>query len=100
MWRTWPERSEPEPSQPFAILTAAAVVADGRPSFSIAPVNPMTQPLRLRCTSCPWQATVTGPDQIRQQADRHALAHLVDPRPPRPLLARLRARRTPSKENA
>jgi hypothetical protein len=100
MWRIWSGRFGPEPSQPFAILPAVAVATDGRLSFSVAPVNPLTVPLRLRCNSCPWQATVTGPDQTRQQADRHALAHLVDPRPPRPLLARLHARLTPSKEIA
>jgi hypothetical protein len=66
-------------------------------TFSLGPVNPLRVPLRLRCTSCRWQATVTGPDQIRDQADRHALAHEVDPRPS---TAHLPARLARRKENA
>jgi hypothetical protein len=60
---------------------AGAVVTDTGLTFSIAPVKPLSIPLRLRCTSGPWQATVTGPDEIRRGSDRHALAHEVNPEP-------------------
>ncbi len=50
-------------------------------TFSIAPANPTAIGMRLRCTSCPWQATATGPDEIREQTDRHALAHEINPQP-------------------
>jgi hypothetical protein len=66
---------------PAVIAPVGAVVTETGLTFSIAPVNLLAQPFRLRCTSCPWQATVTGSDQIREQTDRHALAHEVDPRP-------------------
>jgi hypothetical protein len=63
------------------LARGGAVVTDTGLTFSIAPVNPLAQPFRLRCTSCPWQATVTGPNEIRQQTDRHAGAHELNPTP-------------------
>jgi len=66
---------------PAVIPPVGAVVTETGVTFSIAPVNPLAQPFRLRCTSCPWQATVTGADQIAREAGRHADAHEIDPRP-------------------
>jgi hypothetical protein len=66
---------------PSMLPPVGSVVTDTGLTFSLAPVNPLTVPLRLRCTSCPWQATVAGPDEIREQSDRHALAHEINPEP-------------------
>jgi len=35
--------------------------------------------MRLRCTVCPWQVTVTGQAAVRTEAHRHIRAHEVDP---------------------
>jgi hypothetical protein len=52
-----------------------AIVTDTGHTFAVHPVNPLAQPFRLRCTRCPWQATVTGLPELTGQARRHAAAH-------------------------
>jgi hypothetical protein len=66
---------------PTFIAPIGAVVTTTGLTFSLSPVNLTAISMRLHCTACPWQAAATGPDAIRDEVNRHALAHDVDPRP-------------------
>jgi hypothetical protein len=52
-----------------------AVVTDTGHTFAVDAVNPLAQPVRLRCTLCAWQTTVTGLPAIDVTVRRHAAAH-------------------------
>jgi hypothetical protein len=52
-----------------------AIVTGQLHAFAVEPLDVLLLPVRVRCTTCPWQATTTGLADAAVQASRHAAAH-------------------------